>query len=308
METRANYVLIGAFTLVASIALLLFGLWAAKYSSERSWQNYMIVFDEAVTGLSVGSPVQFNGIAVGSIQRLSLDPQDPRRVIAVIRAEASAPVKTDTRARMAITSLTGPAIIQLTGGTPGAPLLTSVDQRETPVILTAPSALQNITDTANRIVERLDQVLSDKNVASITATLAHLEAVSGSMADRDQGLQALLVSARDAARNLDRTLDTTNGTIHRLDENLVKQLPPLLDKLDSTLARLDSAAGNADAILGENRAAINNFANEGLGQLGPTLSELRRLIRDLRQVSDRLEGNPARYLLGRDAPKEFEPK
>ena len=91
METRANYVLIGAFTLVASIALLLFGLWAAKYSSERSWQNYMIVFDEAVTGLSVGSPVQFNGIAVGSIQRLSLDPQDPRRVIAVIRAEASAP-------------------------------------------------------------------------------------------------------------------------------------------------------------------------------------------------------------------------
>ena len=77
METRANYVLIGAFTLVVSIALLLFGLWAAKYSSERSWQRYMIVFDEAVTGLSVGSPVQYNGISVGSIEKLSLDPQDP---------------------------------------------------------------------------------------------------------------------------------------------------------------------------------------------------------------------------------------
>ena len=70
METRANYVLIGAFTLVVSIALLLFGLWAAKYSSERSWQRYMIVFDEAVTGLSVGSPVQYNGISVGSIEKL----------------------------------------------------------------------------------------------------------------------------------------------------------------------------------------------------------------------------------------------
>ena len=128
------------------------------------------------------------------------------------------------------------------------------------------------------------------------------------MADRDQGLQALIVSARDAARNLDRTLDTTNGTIQRLDENLVKQLPPLLDKLDSTLSRLDSAAGNADAILGENRAAIGSFSNDGLAQLGPTLSELRGLTRDLRQVSDRLQGNPARYLLGRDAPKEFDPK
>ena len=308
METRANYVLIGAFTLVASIALLLFGLWAAKYSSERTWQEYQVVFREAVTGLSVGSPVQYNGIAVGSITKLSLAPNDPRQVIARIRLEADAPVKTDTRAKLAITSLTGPSIIQLSGGTPQAPALTSVDTRDAPLIQTTPSALQNISDTANRIVERLDQVLSDKNVASITATLAHLEAVSGSMADRDEGLQALVISARDAARNLDRTLDTTNGTMQRLDENLVKQLPPLLAKLDSTLARLDSAAGNADSILGENRAAINNFANEGLGQLGPTLSELRRLIRDLRQVSDRLEGNPARYLLGRDAPKEFEPK
>ena len=88
----------------------------------------------------------------------------------------------------------------------------------------------------------------------------------------------------------------------------MQQLPAILEKLESTLALLDSAAGNADAILGENRAAINSFATDGLGQMGPTLSELRSLIRDLRQISDRLEGNPTRYLLGRDAPKEYEPE
>jgi len=267
-----------------------------------------VVFREAVTGLSVGSPVQYNGIAVGSITKLSLAPNDPRQVIAKIRLEATTPVKTDTRAKLAITSLTGPSIIQLSGGTPQAPALTSVDTREAPIIQTAPSALQNITDTANRIVERLDQVLSDQNVARIASTLQNLETISGDMANREEGLQALIASARDAANNLDRTLDTTNGTMQRLDQNLVRKLPPILEKLESTLARLDSAAGNADAILGENRSAINSFASDGLGQLGPTLTELRSLIRDLRQVSDRLEGNPARYLLGRDAPKEFEPK
>lgn len=308
METRANYVLIGAFTIIIAGALLLFGLWAAKYSSERTWQEYQVVFREAVTGLSVGSTVQYNGIAVGSITKLSLAPNDPRQVIARIRLEATTPVKTDTRAKLAITSLTGPSIIQLSGGTPQAPALTSVDTREAPIIQTAPSALQNITDTANRIVERLDQVLSDQNVARIASTLQNLETISGDMANREEGLQALIASARDAATSLDRTLDTTNGTIQRLDQNLVKKLPPILEKLESTLARLDSAAGNADAILGENRAAINSFASDGLGQLGPTLSELRSLIRDLRQISDRLEGNPARYLLGRDAPKEFDPK
>ena len=154
METKANYVLIGAFTLITGLALLAFGLWAAKYSSDRTWQEYRVVFREAVTGLSVGSPVQYNGIAVGSITKLSLAPNDPRQVIARIRVESYTPVKTDTRAKLAITSLTGPTIIQLSGGTPQAPALTSVDSREAPVIQTAPSALQNITDTANRIVER----------------------------------------------------------------------------------------------------------------------------------------------------------
>jgi phospholipid/cholesterol/gamma-HCH transport system substrate-binding protein len=308
METKANYVLIGAFTIIIIGALLLFGLWAAKYSSERTWQQYEVVFREAVTGLTVGSPVQYNGISVGSITKLSLAPNDPRQVIALIRVESTTPIKTDTRAKLAITSLTGPTIIQLSGGTPQAPALTSVDKRETPVIQTAPSALQNITDTANRIVERLDQVLSDRNVASIAATLQHLEVVSGSLASKDEGLQSVLISARDAAQKLDATLATTNGAVQRLDQNLIQELPPILTKLDSTLVKLDSAANNADAILGENRAAINSFANDGLAQLGPTLTELRSLVRDLRRVSDRLEGNPARYLLGRDAPKEFEPK
>ncbi len=308
METRAHYVLIGAFTLIVSLALLAFGLWAAKYSSDRTWQEYRVVFDEAVTGLSVGSPVQYNGISVGSITDLSLAPDDPRKVIARLRLNSTTPVKTDTRAKLAITSITGPAIIQLSGGSPQAAALTAVSKDPVPTIQTSPSALQNITDVANRVVERMDELLSDQNVERISNTLAHLETISGGLADRDQGTQALLVEARDAARNLNATLTTANGTIRHLDENVVRQLPATLDKLDASLAKLDSAAGNANAILGENRAAINSFANDGLAQLGPTLTELRGLIRDLRRVSDRLENNPARYLLGRDAPKEFDPK
>lgn len=307
METRANFVLIGAFTLLVALGLLGFGLWAAKFSSDRNWQQYQVVFSEAVTGLSVGSPVQYNGIAVGSITDLALDPDDPRKVIAQLRLNASTPVKTDTQAKLAISSLTGPPIIQLTGGSPQAARLVDSTTEAIPRIAAAPSALQNISDTANRIVERMDQILSDANVASITATLQHLETISGGMASRDEGTQALLLSARDAARKLETTLDTTNAAIGRLDQNLVQQLPPILDKLDATLTKLDAAAGNAEGILGENRAAINSFANDGLGQLGPTLTELRGLIGDLRQVTERVEHSPAGYLMGRDAPKEFEP-
>ena len=308
METRANYVLIGAFTLVASIALLGFALWAAKYSSDRSWNEFDVIFREPVTGLSEGSSVQYNGIAVGTVDNLQLAPEDPRQVIARLRLQANAPVKTDTRARMSMTSLTGSPIIQLTGGSPEAPLLVSEDRDQVAVIQTEASALQNISDTANRLVERLDRVLSEENVARIANTLENIEGMTGSVAGQREDLAAIIVNARTASEQLEQTLTTTNRAMTNFDRELVQKLPTLVASLESTLARMDSAAGGADTILNENRAAISSFANDGLSQLGPTLGELRSLVRDLRRISDRLDANPARYLLGRDAPKEFEPE
>ena len=308
METKANYVLIGVFTLIVSLFLLLFALWAAKYSSEQSWREYLVIFNEPVTGLSEGSTVQYNGISVGTVQKLRLAPDDPRRVIAQLRLAADAPIKADTRAKISMPSLTGSPIIQLTGGSPGSPALADVDPREIPVIQTEASALQNIADTANRLVARLDQVLSEENVKRVAATLANIESMTGAVAEQREDLRAMIVNARQASEQLQTTLATTNRAVEDIDRELVAKLPGLVSRLDSTLNSLDSAAGNADAILGENRAAINSFANDGLAQLGPSLGELRLLVRDLRRISDQFDAGPARYLLGGDAPKEFEPE
>jgi phospholipid/cholesterol/gamma-HCH transport system substrate-binding protein len=229
-------------------------------------------------------------------------------VIALLKIKADTPVKVDTRAKLSITGLTGVPFIQLTGGSPGARTLASGDRDEIPVIQAEASALQNIADTANRLVSRMDEVLSEENVKRINDTLAHIEALTGAVADQREDLRALIVNARQSSEQLSKTLATTNKAVEDVDRELVDKLPGLIAKLDGTLGKLDSAAGGANAILNENRAAIHSFANDGLSQLGPTLGELRSLVRDLRRISDRLQGSPARYLLGRDAPKEFEPK
>jgi phospholipid/cholesterol/gamma-HCH transport system substrate-binding protein len=307
METKANYVLIGAFTLAVTLFLLLFALWAAKYASDRSWAEYQVVFREPVTGLTEGSSVQYNGISVGTVDNLMLAPDDPRQVIARLKLQATTPVKVDTRAKLSITSVTGPPIIQLTGGSPGAPALRSRGDGDIPVIQTEASALQNIADIANRLVERLDKVLSEGNLQRITATLDNIQNMTGAIAEQREDMREILVNARTVSQQLTVTMATANRTLDTFDRELVQQLPELVGKIDSTLTRLDSAASGADAILNENRTAINSFANDGLSQLGPTLGELRGLIRDLRRISDRLDANPSRYLLGRDAPKEFEP-
>jgi phospholipid/cholesterol/gamma-HCH transport system substrate-binding protein len=308
METKANYVLIGVFTILTAVFLLLFGLWAAKYSSEKNWQQYQVIFTEPVTGLTEGSAVQYNGIAVGTVETLNLAPKDPRQVVALLKLRADAPVKVDTRAKLSITGLTGVPVIPLTGGSPNAPALASGDRDEIPVIRAEASALQNIADTANRLVSRMDEVLSEENVKRIADTLAHLESMTGAIADQREDLRALLINARESSEQLSKTLATTNRAVEDVDRELVDKLPGLVSKLDTTLTHLDSAAGGANTILSENRAAISSFANDGLSQLGPTLGELRSLVRDLRRISDHLEGGPARYILGHDAPKEFEPK
>jgi phospholipid/cholesterol/gamma-HCH transport system substrate-binding protein len=158
------------------------------------------------------------------------------------------------------------------------------------------------------LVARLDQLLSDDNIRRITVTLDNLEKTTNTLASQREDIGKLIVNARDAAASMKTTLDTANGTLHGLDQNLVQRLPALLDKLDAAAAKLESTAGNADALLAENRPAIKNFTRNGLPQVEPTLVELRGLIRDLRALSGRLQGNPARYILGRETPKEFDPK
>jgi phospholipid/cholesterol/gamma-HCH transport system substrate-binding protein len=308
METRANHVLIGLFTIIVSVLAVLFALWAANWTSNRNWNNYDIVFEEAVTGLTTGGIVQYNGINVGEVRRLSLDPQDPRKVVARIRLQSDTPVKVDTKAKLAFIGLTGVAQIQLSGGLPESPPLEGTADRPVPIIQTEPSALQNVALAASDIAERVRLILSDENIDRISKTLADVNELSGTLASEKEDIAALIANLRTASTEINTTMKKVQGSIDTIDREVVDQLPPLVEKLDRTLANLDQASNNANAILGDNRQAIADFSQNGLSQVGPTLTELRVLVRDLRRVASRLDQNPAGYLSGKTQPEEFEPK
>ncbi|MGG6461954.1 MlaD family protein [Solilutibacter silvestris] len=308
METKANYVLIGAFTLIVSVGLLLFGLWAAKFASDRNWNRYEVIFNEAVTGLTEGSSVQYNGISIGTVERLKLDPKDPRRVRALLKLNVEAPIKVDTRAKLSQQGITGSPFILLSGGAPqSAPLLPS-ESNEIPIIQTEPSTLQNISDTASKLVTRLDEMLSEDNIKRISATLENLKATTDSIASQREDIRQLLVNARQASDDLRTTLKSANGAIDNVNRGVIDKLPATMDKLDKTIASLQAAGQNANLLIDENRAPLRSFTRDGLQQLAPTLEELRALTRDLRGVANGLNRSPAGYILGRQQPKEFTPK
>jgi phospholipid/cholesterol/gamma-HCH transport system substrate-binding protein len=260
-----------------------------------------------VTGLSVGSQVLYSGISVGAVRNLSLVRDDPRKVVARIRLSADTPVKTDTRAKLTLTGLTGTAVIQLTGGSPGSPSLETDDPRQVPTIPSEPSALQNIAATASEIVDRVNLLLSDTNVERVNRMLEQLEQVTGAVSSEREEIAALIRNARSATEQLEKTLASADRTINNLDAGVIKELPALVASLDRTLGELESASTTANAILTDNREAISDFSQDGLGQVAPTLRQLRGLIRELDGLVDRVEKNPAGFILGREQPEEFEP-
>ncbi len=306
METRAHHVLIGAFTLLVIAAAVVFALWLAKTSVNRQYHYYDIVFTESVTGLSKGGAVQYNGIQVGEVSRLSLDPNDPRKVIARIRVASDTPVKIDTRAKLGLLGLTGVAFIQLTGGKPGsAPLLPSPDT-PVPQIPSESSALSqllnsgaDIVTTLNGILAKADSLLSQENIDRINRTLAHLDQTMGAVADERDDIRTLLQQATAASKELNETLHSTNALVNN-------QGKATLDSARAALASLQHTSETLDQLLAENRGSLQSGL-EGVGQLGPALRELRGTLRDIRGLTQKLQGNPAGYLLGREKPKAFDP-
>ena len=159
METRANYALIGLFTLAVIAAAFGFVYWFSGGDRGQARQAIRIVFSGSVAGLSKGSSASFNGLRVGEVTEISLLPEDPRRVVAIVQADANTPIRADTRARLEYQGLTGVANIGLSGGEPGAPPLAAGPGQPMPTIFADRSDFQDLIETARNIARRADDVL-----------------------------------------------------------------------------------------------------------------------------------------------------
>ena len=312
METRAHHVLIGLFTLIVVTAALLFGLWLAKASTDNAFRDYEVVFNQAVTGLSQGAAVQYNGIKVGDVTRLKLDPADPRRVLARIRLAADTPVKLDTHAKLALTGLTGLSIIQLSGGSPQSPVLRGRDGHPG-VIVADPSPFtkllagsEDLLLNINEVVAKASQLLSDDNVQHVNNTLAHLDQMTGVVAEQRDEIRQLLQQLALASRNASATLAQTEVLARNANGLINGPGKAALDSMQASMASLQRTTASIDQLLGDNRDGLNNGIR-GLGEIGPALVELRKTLQSLQAISRKLDNNPSGYLLGRDKAKEFKP-
>jgi phospholipid/cholesterol/gamma-HCH transport system substrate-binding protein len=175
METRAPFVVVGAFVIAAIAAVFGFVFWLHSTGNTGPRTAYQIQFDGSVPGLSVGAAVLFNGIRVGEVMRLDLAPDSPRRVNASISVVSGTPVRGDTKVGLDFQGLTGVPVIALEGGK----LL--ADAAPVTVLVAEPGAGRSMTQAARDALGRVDGVLAD-NAAPLKSTISNLQVFSEGLA------------------------------------------------------------------------------------------------------------------------------
>jgi phospholipid/cholesterol/gamma-HCH transport system substrate-binding protein len=295
METRANYALVGLFTLAVIFGIFGFIYWFKTYGVETTQKAFVVRFESPVSGLVNGAEVDFNGLKVGSVTELSLNPNDPRQVDARISINANTPVKTDTTASLKAGGITGVAWIALEGGSVQAPPLPPGG-----VIHAAGSeyqslmlAAQKLSVKADKAFDQLDTALTRVNDLlkdsgpGIKASVTNIQQVTAALADKNGNFQQALDSLEPGkVRNILRNTDEAVAKINNM-------LGGASGK--EMIADISSAARSIKKLA----ESLNRFADTGLPQYQGLAVDGRKTLQDVDRAVKSIERDPQSIIFGR---------
>lgn len=314
METRANYALIGGLVILAAALVAGFVLWLGQSEFSRDYEAYDIVFEGPVS-LEEGAAVRYIGIKVGEVATVRIDRADSSKVRARIRVSRDTPVREDSSASIQLAGITGTTFIQISAGTgralearPGEPVpvirseRTLVDQ----IVAGGAQAMSN----ANRTFDNINKMLTDENIASVSATLKNIEMASASLAGEDGLIERATAAAEDVSRaavafekasvEFQEFGDSADTSLAAAAEDLrilVADLRTVAQSASGTLDRSAEAVAAATSVI--EGPATETFQNAGLAT-----KELRIMLNRFDRFLRELETNPQSLLVGEAVPYE----
>jgi phospholipid/cholesterol/gamma-HCH transport system substrate-binding protein len=266
METRANFVLIGSFTLAVIAAAFGFVLWFQSLHTTKARSPIRIIFEGPASGLRNGGSVNFNGIRIGEVISVKLD--NPRRVVALAMVENNAPIRKDTLVGLEFQGLTGVAAISLKGGEEAAPPV-PLDEDGVPVLTADPNALQDVTEAIRGTLQNINRVVAD-NQESIRNSLKNLDTFTSSL-----------------ARNAEKI------------DNVMLKVDGVMGKADNLMLGLNTLAGGREGgELFQAVKSIRELAEDFDKRSGALMTDGRRTLGDISRAVNNLDRNPTRLLFG----------
>jgi phospholipid/cholesterol/gamma-HCH transport system substrate-binding protein len=320
METKSNYVMVGAITLLLVALLAAFTVWLSR-AGEGGKKEYDIFFQQSVNGLAKGSGVSFSGVPVGEIQSIELWEPDPEFVRVRITIKDSIPVLLGTTATINGVGFTGVSEIQLDGAVKGAPALVCPEANPksacptgVPVIPTKPGALGELLNNAplllerlSALTERLTNILSDKNQQSIEQILDNVENLSGTLATQGPDLRAAIQESRIALQKAGLAADEITKMAGTTNKLLDSDGRPMLAELRKTLRSANGSLAALETTLNNANPAIETLNTQTLPEVTQLARDLRELSVSLKSVTDKVDQGGIGSVVNAPALPDYQP-
>src|SRR3954470_13397007 len=250
METRSNYIMVGAVTVALLAGVLLFIVWLAGLSN-TSKKCYDIYFAQAVGGLNKGSNVTFSGVPVGQVKKISLLPNRPEFIWVRIEVDEQTPVLQGTSAQIHGVGFTGVSEIQLTGAERGRPAVQQAGPQGCPVIPATSggiSALLNsapeLIDRIQRLTERLTELLNDKNQNSISDILENIDVITAELKKHAPEMGETIAEIKIASHNAGLAANNVAALADNTNRLVSDEGKPAMENLNKSLAAVRQTTDN----------------------------------------------------------------
>jgi phospholipid/cholesterol/gamma-HCH transport system substrate-binding protein len=246
METRANYILVGLFTLAVIVGGFGFVYWFHHVGGTGERATYRVVFRGPIAGLRTGAAVSFNGIRVGEVTALGLDPANPKQATATISVDARTPVRADTAVALDFQGLTGIAVLALRGGSAQAPLPVARNG-EPPVLVSGVDATQDLMQAAREVLGKLDGVI-EENKAALRTSIRNIEIFSEALSRNSEKVDRIMAGIDSLVGGPEGKGDIPDAVraIKTAAENLDKRVDSLVSDGRRTLSVIEKTVKNFD--------------------------------------------------------------
>lgn len=303
METRAHYIIVGAFIIASFIFGFGFILWGAGSSSDKNDLPYDILFQNSVNGLSISNPVLLNGVRVGQVTAIMLSQDKPEEIRVRIRIKRDTPIRDDSRANLIPIGITGQSSVFISGGTATSPLLKPLFKGNIPLIKTTPSPLNELISslpemisTGKKLLQDLRKVVDPTNREHVKEILANVSSFSDMLVKREADIKLALDNVKNAAAQTQHAMAETEKTALSVNDFVAKQLTPATNEIGILIKRIDLLVKNMEP-------GLTRFSKGGLNDVTSLVNQSRILVNTLENIAQKLQSNPKQFLLGTTVPE-----
>lgn len=302
MEVKANYTLVGLVVLILTSALLATALWLSVGFDKKKYNTYVVCLQEAASGLSEESEVNYNGVKVGYVKKIELDHTDPQQVVLILSIEEGTPVTISTYATLISKGITGTTYVGLSAEDSDLTPLERQPGQPYPVIPSKPSlftqldkVLKNVSENIDKVSVEIRRVFDQENAANMKKTLSHVEKFSDTLAKNSDNIEQMITRTNAMMKNM--------AAASQDFPELTRDLKMAVNKINGMASDVSAAGKSVSSTMKAGKLTIDQISQSTVPSAVSLLRRLDNIAANLEIVSQQMRQNPAVVLRGTTAPR-----